>query len=264
MLIGKTVVLGVTGGIAAWQVPEIIGRLRDFRLNVYCIMTKSATQFIAPLTLQVSSQNPVAIDMFERRGEWNIAHIALADIADLFLIAPATANIIAKLAHGIADDLLSTTVLATRAPVAIAPAMNPNMYSNQRMHYIDDALGICAGLSSFPLKPPYHIHNYPLFISSGAGIDMDEEGLTKVARRNRQLVRANNIRRGMRRADEKPPEDHWKKRFPELEEALLDGYYKFKGWNRDGIPTRETLKGLDLDYVAKDFEQRGILKNEQG
>lgn len=131
MLIGKTVVLGVTGSIAAWQTPEIIGRLRDAMLNVYCIMTKSATEFITPLTLQVSSQNPVAVDMFERRKEWNIAHIALADIADLFLIAPATANIIAKIANGIADDMLSTTILATKSPVVIAPAMNPNMYSNQ-------------------------------------------------------------------------------------------------------------------------------------
>jgi len=131
VLIGKTVVLGITGGIACWQTPEIIGRLRDLMLNVYCIMTKSATEFITPLTLQVSSQNPVAVDMFERRKEWNIAHIALADIADLFLIAPATANTIAKMANGIADDLLSTTVLATKAPVVIAPAMNPNMYSNQ-------------------------------------------------------------------------------------------------------------------------------------
>jgi len=131
MLIGKTVVLGVTGSIAAWQTPEIIGRLKDLMLNVYCIMTRSATEFITPLTLQVSSQNPVAVDMFERRKEWNIAHIALADIADLFLIAPATANTIAKIAIGIGDDLLSTTVLATRAPVVIAPAMNPDMYSNQ-------------------------------------------------------------------------------------------------------------------------------------
>lgn len=130
MLIGKTVVLGVTGSIAAWQTPEIVGRLRDLMINVYCIMTKSATEFITPLTLQVSSQNPVTVDMFERRREWNIAHIALADIADLFLIAPATANTIAKIASGIADDILSTTVLATKAPVVIAPAMNPNMYSN--------------------------------------------------------------------------------------------------------------------------------------
>ena len=131
MLIGKTVVLGISGSIAAWQVPEIIGRLRDLMINVFCIMTKSATEFITPLTLQVSSQNPVAVDMFEKRKEWNIAHITLADIADLFLIAPATANIIAKIANGIADDMLSTTVLATRAAVVIAPAMNPNMYSNQ-------------------------------------------------------------------------------------------------------------------------------------
>jgi len=123
--------LGVTGSIAAWQTPEIVGRLRDLMINVYCIMTKSATEFITPLTLQVSSQNPVTVDMFERRREWNIAHIALADIADLFLIAPATANTIAKIASGIADDILSTTVLATKAPVVIAPAMNPNMYSNQ-------------------------------------------------------------------------------------------------------------------------------------
>ena len=91
----------------------------------------------------------------------------------------------------------------------------------ERMHYIDDALGICAGLSSFPLKPPYHIHNYPAFISSGTGIDMDEAGLTQVAKRNRTLLRAVNVRRGMRRADEKPPEDHWKKRFPELEAQAL-------------------------------------------
>ncbi|MBA4391402.1 MAG: aldehyde dehydrogenase, partial [Syntrophus sp. (in: bacteria)] len=116
----------------------------------------------------------------------------------------------------------------------------------EMMHYIDDALGVCAGLSSFPLKPPYHIHNYPRFISSGAGINMDEASLTKVYNRNRSLIRAINVRRGLRRADEKPPEDHWKKRFPELEEKLLDAYYKFKGWNNDGIPTKESLQELDL------------------
>jgi benzoyl-CoA reductase subunit BamB len=129
----------------------------------------------------------------------------------------------------------------------------------ETMHYIDDALGICAGLSSFPLKPPYHIHNYPNFISSGAGIDMDEAGLWQAARRNRTLLRAVNVRRGLRRADETPPEDHWKKRFPELEAQLLDEYYKFKGWNNDGIPTKESLQSLDLGYVAEDFEKRGII-----
>jgi aldehyde:ferredoxin oxidoreductase len=134
----------------------------------------------------------------------------------------------------------------------------------EKMHYIDDALGMCAGLSSFPLKPPYHIHNYPALISSATGIDMDEAGLTQITKRNRTLVRAVNVRRGLRRIDEKPPEDHWKKRFPELEEKLLDAYYKFKGWNNDGIPTKETLHELGMDYVSEDLEQRGILKNEQG
>jgi benzoyl-CoA reductase subunit BamB len=129
----------------------------------------------------------------------------------------------------------------------------------ERMHYIDDALGMCAGLSSFHLKPPYHIHNYPKFISSGAGIAMDEDKLTQAAKRYRTLVRAVNIRRGLRRKDEKPPEDHWKKRFPDLEKALLDAYYKFKGWNDEGIPTKESLHELGLDYVSEDFIQRGIL-----
>jgi len=133
----------------------------------------------------------------------------------------------------------------------------------EMMHYIDDALGVCAGLSSFPLKPPYHIHNYPKLISAATGIDMDEEGLKQAYRRNRSFLRAFNVRKGLRRADEKPPEDHWKKRFPELEEKLLDAYYKFKGWNSDGIPTKETLENLDLGYVAEDLEKRGIIKNGQ-
>jgi len=134
----------------------------------------------------------------------------------------------------------------------------------EKMHYIDDALGMCAGLSSFPLKPPYHIHNYPKFVSAGAGIDMDEEKLSQAAKRYRTLVRAINIRRGMRRKDEKPPEDHWKRRFPELEKELLDTYYKFKGWNDQGIPTKESLHELGLDYVAEDFLQRGILTDNEG
>jgi benzoyl-CoA reductase subunit BamB len=134
----------------------------------------------------------------------------------------------------------------------------------ERMHHIDDALGVCAGLSSFPLKPPYHIHNYPRFISAGAGIDMDEELLTKAAQRNRTLLRAVNARLGMRRADEKPPEDHWKKRFPELETKLLDEYYKYKGWNNDGVPTKESLHELGLGYVADELLGRGILNEEGG
>ena len=132
----------------------------------------------------------------------------------------------------------------------------------ERMHYIDDSLGICAGLSSFPLKPPYHIHNYPKIIGAALGIELDADGLTKIARRNRTLVRAVNVRRGMRRADEKPPENHWKKRFPELEKDLLDTYYAFRGFNEEGIPTKESLHDLSLDYVSEDFEKRGILKDE--
>ena len=134
----------------------------------------------------------------------------------------------------------------------------------EKMHYIDDALGMCAGLSSFPLKPPYHIHNFPTLISAGAGIDMDEAGLTQAAKRNRTLIRAVNVRRGMRRKDEKPPENHWKKRFPELEAKLLDEYYKFKGWNSQGIPTKESLHELSLDYVSEDFLRRGILTDNEG
>jgi aldehyde:ferredoxin oxidoreductase len=133
----------------------------------------------------------------------------------------------------------------------------------EEMHYIDDCTGMCAGLSSFPYKPPFHIHNLPALISAGAGLDLDEAGLTHVTRRNRNLVRANNIRRGMSPEDEKPPDDHWRKRFPEFEAKLLDEYYKFKGWNREGVPTRQTLHDLDLDYVSEDFQQRGILTDEE-
>jgi benzoyl-CoA reductase subunit BamB len=132
----------------------------------------------------------------------------------------------------------------------------------EMMHYIDDALGMCAGLSSFPLKPPYHIHNYPEFISAATGMDLDEAGLTKITKRNRMLLRAVNIRKGMRRSDEKPPEDHWKKRFPELEKKLLDAYYKYKGWDSEGIPTQEALKELDLGYIADDLQQRGVINGQ--
>jgi benzoyl-CoA reductase subunit BamB len=134
---------------------------------------------------------------------------------------------------------------------------------HERMHYIDDALGTCTGLSSFHLKPPYHIHNFPKFISAGAGIEMDEAKLTLAARRYRTLVRAINVRRGMRRKDERPPENHWKKRFPELERELLDTYYAYKGWNSEGIPTKESLHELGLGYVSKDLIQRGILTDSE-
>jgi len=130
----------------------------------------------------------------------------------------------------------------------------------EEMHYIDDSTGMCAGLSSFPYKPPFHIHNLPQLISAGAGLELDEDSLKHITKRNRNLVRALNLRRGMRREHEAPPEDHWRRRFPELEQNLLDTYYEFKGWNLDGVPTVETLHDLDLDYVAEDFLERGILK----
>jgi benzoyl-CoA reductase subunit BamB len=135
---------------------------------------------------------------------------------------------------------------------------------HELMHYVDDALGMCTGLSSFHLKPPYHIHNFPKFVSAGAGIDMDEAKLKQAARRYRTLVRAINIGRGMRRKDEKPPKDHWKYRFPELEEQLLDAYYRFKGWNDEGIPMQESLHELGLDYVGEEFIRRGILDGREG
>ena len=133
----------------------------------------------------------------------------------------------------------------------------------EKMHYIDDALGMCAGLSSFHIKPPYHIHNIPKMMAAAAGIEMDEEKLTQGAKRYRNLVRAINMSRGMTRKDEKPPEDHWKKRFPELEKELLDTYYKFKGWNEDGVPTKESLHELGLDFVAKELVARGILADDE-
>ncbi|OPY66584.1 MAG: putative oxidoreductase YdhV [Syntrophorhabdaceae bacterium PtaU1.Bin034] len=133
----------------------------------------------------------------------------------------------------------------------------------EMLHNIDDACCVCCGMSGFCLKPPYHIHNYPRIISAATGLDLDEAGLKKIVNRNRNLHRAFNNRNGMRRTDEKPPLDHWKKRFPDLEEELLSTYYEFKGWNMNGIPTKERLQELDLGYVAEDLEKRGILKDGQ-
>ena len=134
---------------------------------------------------------------------------------------------------------------------------------NEAMHYIDDAIGTCAWLSSFRGQfggsPPYHLFNLPEFISLASGLDLDLEELLEISRRNRNLIRSLNIRRGLRRIDEKPPEDHWKKRDPEMEQKHLDAYYECKGWTNDAIPTKETLDGLGLDYVSNDFITRGIL-----
>lgn len=130
MLRGKNIVLGVTGGIAAYKAVEVVSRLKKAGASVHVIMTEGATKFVTPLTFRELSANPVAVHMWEEPKTWNVEHIALATLADIFLIAPATANIIGKIANGIADDMLSTTVMATKAPVVIAPAMNTNMYLN--------------------------------------------------------------------------------------------------------------------------------------
>ena len=126
---GKEIVLGVTGGIAAYKSAEIVSRLRHLGAHVHVIMTKNATEFVAPLTFQTLSANQVVTDTFKAPEYWNVEHVALAKLADLFVIAPATANILAKMARGIADDMLSTTVLATKAQVLVAPAMNTGMWT---------------------------------------------------------------------------------------------------------------------------------------
>ncbi|MCL2766141.1 MAG: aldehyde dehydrogenase [Peptococcaceae bacterium] len=166
------------------------------------------------------------------------------------------------------DDKMKQWVLdwETRGENAIPYYPNADMSAEivdwmEMMHNIDDATCICCGMSGFCLKPPYHIHNYPKIISAACGLDLDSDSLKKIVNRNRNLHRAFNNRRGMSRKDEVPPDDHWKKRFPEIEKNLMDVYYKYKGWNDDGIPTKERLHELDLDYVADDLIKRGILKD---
>ncbi|EDS77365.1 bifunctional phosphopantothenoylcysteine decarboxylase/phosphopantothenate--cysteine ligase CoaBC [Clostridium massiliodielmoense] len=126
----KTVVVGVTGGIAVYKALDVISRLKKADVNVHVIMTEHATKFVNPLSFQALSQNMVTVDMFAEPKAWEIQHISLAKKADLMLIVPATVNIIGKVANGIADDMLSTTIMATKAPVVFAPAANTNMFLN--------------------------------------------------------------------------------------------------------------------------------------
>lgn len=138
---------------------------------------------------------------------------------------------------------------------------------NEAMHYIDDSIGLCGFVSSFRGQfgggAAYHMNNIPHIVSLATGMDLDKEGLWEVFYRNRNLVRALNVRRGLRRKDERPPEDHWAVRDHEYEQKLLDDYYKFKGWNNDGVPTKETLDRLGLNYVSEDFIKRGILTDAE-
>lgn len=156
MIKDKNIILGVTGGIAAYKAAELTRLLIKGGANVHVIMTKGATEFVTPLTFQTLSRNPVHTDIFSLTQEADVGHISLADRADLSVITPATANIIGKIANGIADDLLSTTIMATKAPVLLAPAMNCNMYDNpivqgnmERLkgygyHFIDSETGELA------------------------------------------------------------------------------------------------------------------------
>ena len=130
LLQGKKIVLGVTGGIAVYKAVDLVSRLRKAGCEVRVVMTEHAQQFVTPLTFKEISGNAVATSMWNGNQEFNVEHIALANWADAFLVAPATANIIAKMAYGLADDLLSTTLLAAQAPIVVCPAMNTGMYQN--------------------------------------------------------------------------------------------------------------------------------------
>ena len=130
MLKDKTILLGVTGGIAAYKSAMLASRLVKTGACVHVIMTQNATNFINPITFETLTHNKCIVDTFDRNFEFKVEHVALAQKADVIMVAPATANIIAKLAHGLADDMLTTTILASKAPKIIAPAMNTGMYEN--------------------------------------------------------------------------------------------------------------------------------------
>ena len=167
-LTGKTVILGITGGIAAYKMANVASGLRKAGANVHVIMTKNATEFITPLTFETLTNNRCIVDTFDRNFQYDVAHISLAKAADLILIAPATANVIAKLAHGQADDMLTTTVLAARCKKLVAPAMNTAMLENPNTqdnlkhlaHYgfgiIQPAVGLlaCKDVGSGKLPEP--------------------------------------------------------------------------------------------------------------
>lgn len=130
MLKGKNIVIGVSGGIAVYKVVDVVSRLKKLNADITVIMTENAAKFVTPLTFRSLALNYVVVDMFEEPKSWNVEHISIAQKADLFLLAPATANVIGKIIGGIADDMLTTVVMATKAPVWIAPAMNTGMYEN--------------------------------------------------------------------------------------------------------------------------------------
>lgn len=147
---GKHIVVGVTGGIAAYKAVELVSRLCKAGAVVKVVMTKNATKLVSPLVFGEISKHPVSVDMFEDIHDWNVEHIAYATWADAYVVAPATANILAKMAHGIADDMLSTQLLATTAPVFVCPAMNSNMYGHPT---VQENLTTLRGRGIYVLEP---------------------------------------------------------------------------------------------------------------
>ncbi len=174
MFAGKTIVLGVTGSIAAYKIATLASLLVKQHASVHVIMTKNATNFINPITFETLTNHKCLVDTFDRNFEFKVEHVSLAKQADLFLIAPASANVIGKLAHGIADDMLTTTVMATRAPIYVSPAMNTNMYENPivqdnlrtlthyGMHVIDPASGrlACGDCGAGKMPEPEALFSY--------------------------------------------------------------------------------------------------------
>ena len=150
MLKGKTVVLGVTGGIAAYKIANLASMLVKQHANVRVIMTQNATNFITPTTFETLTGKKCLVDTFDRNVEFQVEHVSLAKQADIFMIAPATANVIAKVAHGLADDMLTTTFLACRSPKYIVPAMNTQMYENP---ITQDNLNICRKYGMHVIEP---------------------------------------------------------------------------------------------------------------
>ncbi|WP_407058430.1 bifunctional phosphopantothenoylcysteine decarboxylase/phosphopantothenate--cysteine ligase CoaBC [Paracerasibacillus soli] len=173
MLQDKKIILGVSGGIAAYKACALASKLTQEGASVKVMMTKEATHFVTPLTFQALTRQPVYTDVFDEKDPVKIAHIDVADWADMIIIAPATANIIAKLASGIADDMLTTTLLATKAPIYIAPAMNVNMYDHPAIkkqmcqlekwgyHFIEPGAGYlaCGWIGKGRLEEPETIVN---------------------------------------------------------------------------------------------------------
>ncbi|MCD8370211.1 MAG: bifunctional phosphopantothenoylcysteine decarboxylase/phosphopantothenate--cysteine ligase CoaBC [Clostridiales bacterium] len=187
MLQGKTVVLGVSGGIAAYKIASLASMLKKQHANIEVIMTEHATKFIAPLTFETLTGNKCMVDTFDRDFRFEVEHIALAKRADVFMIAPATANVIAKVAHGLADDMLTTTFLACEKPKYIVPAMNTQMYENPvtqdnlaacrryGMHVIDPASGYlaCGDTGAGKMPEPSELFEY---IVSEIGYEKDLAG----------------------------------------------------------------------------------------